>query len=85
MPIGGDEAHELFNRVITQLVEKSMRDVPYPGSISDAEVRAAKAYLDNASQLAGKPQPVPETIVRGMLEASAAARAWEVHPARRTP
>lgn len=57
--------------------------MPHPGSISDAEVKAAKAFLDSAAQLAGQPQPVPETIVRGMLEHAAAARAWERHPAKR--
>ena len=76
MPIKGDEAHELFNRTIKQHVKDSLANnpMPYPGSISDAEVKAAKAYLDQASNLAGHPQPVPETIIRGMLEAAASAR-----------
>lgn len=75
MPIAGPEAHELFNRMIKKHVGDSMRGVPYPGSISDAEVKAAREFLDQASNLAGQPQPVPEIIVRGMLEAAAAAQA----------
>lgn len=43
--------------------------------ITDAEVKAAKAFLDKAAELADRPQPVPETIVKGMLEAAAKAKA----------
>ncbi len=42
--------------------------------VSDAEVKAAKDYLDKASGLAGREQPVPDTIIRGMLEEAAIVR-----------
>jgi hypothetical protein len=42
--------------------------------VSDAEVQAAKAILDRMSALAGREQPVPDTLVRIMLEEAAMVR-----------
>lgn len=42
--------------------------------VSKSEVRAAKDYLDRASKLAGREQPVPDTLIRGMLEEAAMVR-----------
>lgn len=42
--------------------------------VSDDEVRAAKRVLDQMAQMAGRDQPVPDTIVRFMLEEAAMVR-----------
>lgn len=43
--------------------------------VSDAEVQAAKDMLDHMSDLAGREQPVPSTLIRVMLEEAAKIRA----------
>jgi hypothetical protein len=48
--------------------------VPMP-LVSDDEVKAAKAILDRMSALAGREQPVPDILVRFMLEEAAKVRA----------
>lgn len=42
--------------------------------ITSAEVEAAKSTLDKMADLAGRDQPVPDTLIRVMLEAAAKVR-----------
>jgi hypothetical protein len=42
--------------------------------VSDDEVRAAKGVLDRMPALAGREQPVPDTLIRFMLEEAAMVR-----------
>lgn len=46
--------------------------------VSEAEVHAAKNILDRMSVLAGREQPVPDILVRFMLEEAAKVRAGDV-------
>jgi hypothetical protein len=52
-------------------LKTSLRPKPI---VSDDEVRAAKAVLDRMSALAGRAQPVPEMLIRFMLEEAAMVR-----------
>ncbi len=42
---------------------------------TEVEIEAAKAYLDEASRLVRRDQPVPAIIIAGMLEAAERVRA----------
>lgn len=42
--------------------------------VSDDEVKAAKGILDQMSALAGREQPVPDALIRFMLEEAAMIR-----------
>lgn len=42
--------------------------------VSDDEVKAAKGILDQMSAMAGREQPVPDTLIRFMLEEAAMVR-----------
>lgn len=52
--------------------------------VSDNEVRAAKYVLDDMAEAAGRDQPVPDVLVRFMLEEAAMVRlGMKPPPARR--
>lgn len=42
--------------------------------VSDGEVRAARIILDKMAALAGREQPVPDSLIRIMLEEAAMVR-----------
>lgn len=47
---------------------------PNKALVSDDEVRAAKSILDQMSAMANREQPVPDTLIRFMLEEAAMIR-----------
>lgn len=48
--------------------------------VSDAEVAAAKDILDRMAATAGREQPVPDTLIRIMLEEAAMVRTGMIDP-----
>jgi hypothetical protein len=54
-----------------QINERMSKPAPL---VTDAEVKAAKDILDRMSALAGRDQPVPDILIRFMLEEAARAR-----------
>lgn len=66
-----------MGEMLQAALKTSLRPKPL---VSDDEVKAAKDVLDQMSAMAGREQPVPDTLIRFMLEEAAMVRTGMKQP-----